>query len=85
MNFCSKYFKLITKKEAFEINPELKEWGDAKKLSFFKCLALKNNKCLKHNEKPEICLGYPYYNIYKKNKKLPKEYKFYNKDCGYNI
>jgi Fe-S-cluster containining protein len=81
MDICSKYFKLITKKEAFEINSELKEWECVDKLSFFKCNALKNNKCSIHDNKPEVCHGFPYYN----NKKLHPGFKFYNKNCGYNI
>ena len=54
------YDKIIT---ARQFNKLFFRDGDKifNKVYLYECLALKDNRCLLHNDKPRICAGYPNY------------------------
>lgn len=59
--FISKHWHIISRGEAETINPAMKVWPDES--TFFTCDALKDGKCSLYSERPEVCSGFPYYDI----------------------
>lgn len=59
MVFLVRNFKEISYKEAVKLNPSIKK--KRKDSLYYKCLALKDNKCSIHKDRFSICRDYPNY------------------------
>lgn len=80
-NFAYRNFKEISKKEAYKINPYLKNWSKEQYIQcFYKCKQYEpiSKKCNVYSIRPRVCSGFPWYEY-----GTYKEQCFYSKKCSF--
>lgn len=77
-NFAYRNFSEITREEAYNINPHLKNWNQENQF-FYKCRQYDpiSKKCNVHSIRPETCSGFPWYD------REPYKQALYSKTCAF--